>query len=290
MVAMTNPTFQRETRPPSRQPPADSWDCQAHVFGDPQRYPLRQGRSYQPPENATIEALARMHRALGIARGVIVQSTAHGNDHRILIDALAGRPKYRGVAIVDDTVDDATLLALHEAGVRGARFNFWKALGIAPDIAGFKRTLDRIRAFGWHARIHALRDDLLGMEELLKSLRVPTVVDHLANVDVTRGLDQPVCRLMSDLLQREHCWLMLSSSDRLSALDSGWEDVVALARAFIAAAPDRVIWSTDWPHVWYQKKAVPNDAELLELLYRFAPDPLQLKKVLVDNPARLLDG
>ena len=147
--------FDASMRSPVPMPPAGAWDCQVHVFGDPEQYPVRKGAAYDPFPDATIDKALELHRALGIARGVIVQSTVHGTNHAILYDSLArAGAGYRGVAIVDNSVSDQELERLHEAGIRGARFNFWKQLNIAPDPDEFIRTLDRIKPFGWHAKIH----------------------------------------------------------------------------------------------------------------------------------------
>ena len=280
------PRFRSDTRAPATPPPPGSCDCQVHVFGNPEKYPLRPGGAYVPPADATLEEARRMHRALGIERGVIVQSTVHGTDHRILLDALEAQPGYRGVALIDSSVSDLELQRLHDAGVRAARFNFWKRLNIVPSPAEFRRALERIAPFGWHAKIHAVDEEWLGLRDLLGEARVPIVIDHLGHIDVGKGLANPAFRMLVDFLRNENCWMLLSNGDRISSTDRAWEDVIPFARRFIEAAPDRTIWCTDWPHVLYDKR-MPDDAELLELLYAFAPSAEQRQRILVDNPARL---
>jgi len=105
-----------------------------HVFGDPQIYPPWPGRTYNAPP-AHIEDMRRMHRALGISCGLIVQPTTYGTDHSLLLDLLANEKSYVGAAIIDDTTTDAELRRLHDGGVRSARFNFAKFLGMAPSPA-----------------------------------------------------------------------------------------------------------------------------------------------------------
>ena len=279
--------FRADTRKPTEPPPPKSCDCQVHVFGPIERYPTRAGASYVPPADATGDAAERMHRTLGLERGVIVQATAYGTDHSAMVDALQGRPHYRGVAIIDNGVSDLELRRLHEAGVRGARFNFWKQLKIVPTPDGFERSIARISEYGWHARIHAAGDEWLDLEELLSKPRIPMVIDHMGHPDVCGGVDQPVLRLLRDFLKRENWWIMISNADRFSAAEQIWEDVVPIAESFLSAAsPDRVIWSTDWPHVQY-RRPMPNDAELLEFLFRVVPGAELRHKVLADNPARL---
>jgi 2-pyrone-4,6-dicarboxylate lactonase len=278
--------FRADTRKPAEPPPPRSCDCQVHVFGPIERYPTRAGASYVPPADATGAAAERMHRTLGLERGVIVQATAYGTDNGVVVDALKGRPNYCGVAIIDDSVSDQELRRLHEAGVRGARFNFWKRLNIVPSADGFERSIARISDYGWHARIHAVGNEWLELRELLSKPRVPMVIDHMGHADLRGGVDQPVMRMLRDLLKRENWWVMISNADRFSASEQSWDDVVPFAESLLAAAPDRAIWSTDWPHVQYRKR-MPNDAELLEFLFRVAPGAELRRKVLVDNPTRL---
>lgn len=281
--------FRADTRTPSPPPPPKSCDCQVHVFGDPNKYPLRRESAYPPPADATVNEALRMHRALGLERGVIVQATVHGTNHRILYDALAAAgPTYRGIAIVDDSVTDQELRRLHEAGVRGARFNFWKQLNIAPTPDGFLRSIARIKEYGWHAKVHSAGEEWLEVKDLLTKVDIPVVIDHLGHPDLRKGLQQPALQMLFDLLQNENWWIMISNFFRISAEDHGWSDALPLAQKLIEAAPDRAIWCTDWPHVQYRKPML-NDAEIIEFLYRATPDPVQQRKILADNPARLFD-
>ena len=280
--------FRTDTRKPKVKLAPNSCDCQIHVFGDPGKYPLRQQSAYTPPQEATIGEALRMHRALGIDRGIIVQSTAYGTDHKTLIDALAAAgPNYRGVAIVDDSVSDTELLRLHEAGVRGGRFNFWKQLNIVPTAEGFLRSIDRIKEYGWHAKIHSAGDEWLELTNLLAKVTIPVVIDHMGHPELGKGPNQPSIKMILNLLRKENWWVMVSNGDRVSAEEQGWSDALPFAQMLIEAAPDRSIWCTDWPHVQY-RKPMPNDADLVDYFYRAAPDPVQRQKILVDNPARLL--
>lgn len=279
--------FQQPTRPLRQPLPEGSCDCQVHVFGNPSHYPLHPSSTYSPFTDADIDAALRMHATLGIERGVIVQATVHGTDHTILHDALAkAGPNYRGVALIDDSVSDQEIQRLHKAGVRGARFNFWKALKIAPTPQAFLRAIDRIKPYGWHAKIHSAGDEWLELEDLLSKVTIPFVIDHLGHPDIRKGADQPAVRMLLKLMTRENCWLLIANADRMSAQSSEWTDALPLIRRFVETTSDRCIWCTDWPHVKYEKP-MPNDADLVELLYRAVPDQKTLYKILVDNPRRL---
>lgn len=280
------PPFERNTRAPNPLPPRGSCDGHVHVFADLARYPARVEKSYAHPE-ASFEDAKQMHRALGVDRGIIVQATLYGTDHHLLLDTLSGQKDYKGVAIIDDTVGDKELLRLHEAGVRGARFNFAKFLQTAvPSPDGFRRSIARIQELGWFAKIHAVGEEFLEYEQLFRPLTLPVLIDHMAHVDYPRGLKQPACALIFDLLKNHGWWMMIGNCDRASKQGPPWDDAIPFIQAFAEAAPDRTIWGTDWPHLKYRRK-MPNDAELLEHLYRAIPDLALRHRILVDNPARL---
>jgi predicted TIM-barrel fold metal-dependent hydrolase len=279
--------FRSDNRKPAFDIPPLSSDCQVHVYGDLARYPIRPNSAYTPYPDATIDAALDMHRTLGISRGVVVQATVHGTDHRILFDALkTAGAAYRGVAIVNDSVSNEDLTRLHAAGVRGARFNFWRQLNIAPSADEFRRSIRRISEFGWLAKIHNAGEAWLEIEDLLLEAKLPVVIDHLGHVDLSKGVDQPVFRMFWRLIERGNFWIMASNSDRYSVQERGWDDARAFLSAVIERAPDRTIWCTDWPHVQY-RKPMPTDTELIELLCQATPDLEQRRKVLSENPTRL---
>jgi predicted TIM-barrel fold metal-dependent hydrolase len=280
----------RETRMPVPPPPADSCDCQFHIYADPARYPPRPSPPY-PPIDAAFADSQCMHRALGFSRGVIVHSGIYGSDHSLLLDTLNGlddRSRYRATANIDDSVSDSEMARLDAAGVKAARVNFFKGLDLVPDTRSVLRTLDRLREISWHARLHVNAEDLLQHADLLRSVADLTmVIEHMGHVHFEHGLDHPACRFILEMLKRENWWIMVSNGNRDSAMESGWDDAVPFGSAFLAAAPDRTIWGTDWPHPQWFKRMM-NDAEEVELLYRYADyDAALIRKVLVDNPARL---
>lgn len=234
--------FRLDNRKPAYEIPPSSCDCQVHVYGDLARYPIRPDSAYTPYPDATVDAALEMHRTLGISRGVIVQATVHGTDHRILFDALkSAGPAYRGVAIVNDNVSDDELARLHEAGVCGARFNFWKQLNIAPSADEFRRSIRRISQYGWLVKVHNAGEAWLEIEDLLSETKLPVVIDHLGHVDLSKGIDQPVCKMFWRLIERGNFWMMASNSDRYSVQERGWDDAIAFVRTVIERIPDRTI-------------------------------------------------
>ncbi|MFB4202964.1 amidohydrolase [Arhodomonas sp. KWT2] len=280
--------FNPDPRAPREAPPANTCDAQFHVFGDPDVYPMRADAPFRMP-SATIDAALHMHRALGVERGVIVQATTYGADHSVVLDALeqAG-PDYRGCAnaIALKERDDAYIETLHEAGVRGARFTFRKELGVGLSPREFRHAAGRLRELGWYAKIQPEKHGILDSVELYEDLDIPVLIDHLGRADARLGMDDPNVRKTIELLGKGNFWVMLSLGEKISAEGYPWDDVLPIARAYIDAAPNRVVWASDWPHP-LSRTPPPNDAELLELLYRYAPDEAERQRILVDNPAEL---
>lgn len=286
------PQWIRDTRPPVPLPPPKSCDGQFHIYGDLNKYPPKPDAIYQPVDASFADA-QEMLRVLGFERGVIVHPMPYGPDHRLLIDTLEGledRSNYRATCIVEDSVSDSELGRLNDLGVCGARFNVGKFLGEKGHTQEkVKRSMERIREIGWHARLHFAGDDLLEYSDLLRSMKDLTmVIDHMGHLDFSLGLEQPACRWILDMLKHEDWWMMVSNGNRISKMESGWDDAVPFGKAYVAAAPDRIIWGSDWPHVNWRKKRMMNDAEEVELFYRYVDnDETLVRKILVDNPARL---
>lgn len=280
--------FDPNPRTPSVALPPQTCDSQFHVFGSAEKYPVRPGAAYQMP-TATWEAAKRMHDTLGIERGVIVQTTTYGADHSAMLDTLAvAGPDYRGCAnaIVFVERDDAYIDTLHAAGVRGARFSFRKELGVVLDQTQFDRAIARIRELGWYVKIQPEKDGIVGSASYYEHLDVPVLIDHMARPDPEAGADDPNLRKMVELLKKGNFWVMLSLTEKTSMAGPPWDDVIPVARAYLETAPDRCVWASDWPHP-ISVRQPPNDADLVEFLFRAVPDPQQRQRVLVDNPAEL---
>ncbi len=283
--------FDPNPRAPHPLPPPLACDSQFHVFGSPAQYPVRPGAAYTMP-SATWEVAQRLHRTLGITRGVIVQATTYGADHAVVLDALAhlngdGPRRYLGCANAAVLLekDDAYLQRLHDAGVRGARFTRG-GLGIQFSPADMARAFARVKELGWYVKLQPEPEGIAGQLDAYADLDVPIVLDHMGRVDPSRGADDPTLAKLLAWLARDNVWVMLSLSEKISRTGHPWDDVVPLARRLIEAAPERCIWGSDWPHP-VSVKQPPNEGDLLELVYRFAPDAATRQRLLVDNPARL---
>lgn len=264
--------------------PPGTCDAHVHIWGPFDRFPVARGAPYTPPERNR-EDLRALHERLGVQRAVIVQTTVYKSDNRAMLDAIAHSDgAYRGVALVDEGFGDAEYRALHDGGVRGVRFGFVKHLGGVPDLALVRRTADRIAQMGWHLVLHLDAANIPEFEALLRSFTLPVVIDHMGRVPVADGLDQAPFRILLDLLKRPNYWVKVSGSERISAEGPPFRDAVPFARRLIEAAPDRTLWGTDWPHP--NVRWDPDEADLVDLLPAFG-DAAALRRVLVDNPARL---
>jgi 2-pyrone-4,6-dicarboxylate lactonase len=266
--------------------PPMACDAHCHVFGPAATFPYAAGRAYTPPD-APKERLAALHTTLGVERAVIVQASCHGTDNRAMLDAIAtSRGRYRGVAIVDASFTETDYAALHEGGIRGARFNFVRHLGGMPHLDILDHVVQRIRALGWHLVVHLDAADLVELSGLLRRLPVPFVIDHMGRVKADGGLSQPPFRALLDLMTLDSCWVKVCGAERVSADGPPFLDAMPFAQALIRAAPDRVLWGTDWPHPNIGRD-MPNDGDLVDLVPLMAPDEVLQRKLLIHNPATL---
>lgn len=268
--------------------PKGAVDAHCHVFGPGDLFPFAPERKYTPCD-ASWQQLFALRDFLGFERNVVVQATCHGADNRALVDALQrSNGKARGVATVKPGVTMTELQELHEAGVRGVRFNFVKRLVDALPKDGLLEVAEKIATLGWHIVIYFEGQELPEHYDFFASLPTTVVVDHMGRPDVTLSVDGPEFGLFLQLLQdNSNIWSKVSCPERLSV--SGphtYEDVIPFARRVVEMFPDRVLWGTDWPHP-NMKNHMPDDGKLVDFIPKIAvTDELQ-KKLLVDNPMRL---
>ena len=274
------------TRKPAYHMPPGACDAHCHVFGPADRFPYAPDRAYTPPD-APYEDLVRLHRVLGVERAVIVHASCHGSDMRVTLDAIArSGGAMRGVAVVDPSVTDSDLAALDAGGIRGVRFNFVRHLGGMPDMAFFDRVLAQVEPLGWHVVLHLDAEDVVELAPRIARIRVPFVIDHMGRVKAKSGLDQRPFRQLLELMRNPLAWVKICGAERVSSAGAPFRDALPFARALVEAAPDRVLWGTDWPHPNIAGE-MPNDGDLVDLLAEAVEDEALRRRVLVDNPTRL---
>jgi len=273
------------TRKPKFRPPPQACDAHCHIFGPGAKFPYSPDGPYIPPD-APFEAFQRLQQVLGLERAVIVHASCHGCDMRVTLDAIArSKGRYRGTAIVDESFTDEHFESMHAGGIRGVRFNFVKHLGGHPDMSFFQKTIQKIRSFGWHLILHLDSSDLVELSDVFKKIPVPMVIDHMGRMNAADGVDQPAFKVLLEWMRHDKFWVKISGPERVSSKGPPFTDAVPFAQKLIGAAPDRILWGTDWPHP--NVKWMPNDGDLMDLFAQMSPDPQVQKKILVDNPARL---
>jgi predicted TIM-barrel fold metal-dependent hydrolase len=271
---------------PKVSAPPNACDCHAHIFGPAEQYPLIPGRSYTPPQ-ASIQAYQRMLSALGLERAVIVQPSVYGTDNRCTYDAVAASGgRWRGVAVVGASMNMHALRRLHDAGFRGVRINLLFKGGLAMEI--LEQVARLIAPLGWHVQLLLDGRDLAELAPRLRDLPVPFVIDHMGHMPTQLGLAHPGFTALLALVREGKCWVKLSGPYRISAKPYPYEDAAPIAKALVEAAPEHMIWGSDWPHPSFQG-AMPVDATLLDLLASWVPEPLTRQRILTTNPAELYD-
>lgn len=275
--------------------PAGAVDAHCHVFGPGADFPFAPERKYTPCD-ASRQQLFALRDHLGVEKNVVVQATCHGSDNRAMLDALShSQGRARGVATVRRGVSDQQLQAMHDAGVRGVRFNFVRRLVDFTPKEELMEIAGRIAKWGWHVVVYFEAVDLPELWDFFTALPTIVVVDHMGRPDVRQPVDGPEFELFVRLM-REHAnvWSKVSCPERLSvsgpkALNgeqNAYLDVQPFARRIVREFPDRVLWGTDWPHP-NLKDHMPDDGLLVDFIPHIAPTTELQRKLLVDNPTRL---
>lgn len=280
---------------PTFRLPAGAVDAHCHVFGPGGEFPFAPERKYTPCDASKAQLFA-LRDHLGFARNVIVQATCHGADNRAMVDAVrSSGGMARGVATVRRDISEDALRDLHDAGVRGVRFNFVKRLVDAAPTDALLEIAEKVAPFGWHVVIYFEAADLPGLFDFFTSIPTTVVVDHMGRPDVTKPLDGPEFALFLSLM-RDHpnVWSKVTCPERLSVTGpkalggerNAYDDVVPFARRVVEEFPRRVLWGTDWPHP-NLKDHMPDDGLLVDFIPRIAPTAELQHQLLVDNPMRL---
>ncbi len=270
--------------PPSLKAPPNACDCHMHIYDS--RFPVAPNAKLKPPD-ATVDDYRRLQKRIGTTRNVVVTPSTYGTDNACTLDAMAKLGgTARGVAVVDASVADAELRRLDGLGVRGVRFNLVQSG--ATTVEMIEPLSKRVNDLGWHVQIHMLGDQIVEIADLLKRLPSPIVFDHRARIPEPAGVDHPAFPLMLSLLEKGRAWVKLSGAYMDTRTGPpAYADVSKVARAYVNAAPERMVWGSDWPHPTEKADLKPDDAILFDLLADWAPDEATRNRILVDNPAAL---
>ncbi|WP_268843601.1 amidohydrolase family protein [Acidocella facilis] len=277
-------------RPPKLKCPPGTVDCHVHVYGPNDQYPVSQERMFDVPE-ALPRTLAEVHDVLGVDRVVLVQPSGYGVDNRRQLEAMSelGRPARAVVSLYADVTEDE-LIRLHGLGVRGVRYAAGHHRG--PPITEMPKLAARIAKFGWHVQLHVFSHEgespLPELESVFAALPVDIVIDHIGSIDPASGIAQPGFTVLRRMVEAGKCWVKLSCGYRISAELPPYTDLIPYVSALTAVRPDRLVWASDWPHVFFKGK-MPNTTDLLDQMLTWVPDEEVRRKIFVDNPAILYD-
>jgi D-galactarolactone isomerase len=270
-----------EARTPALKAPPGMCDTHMHIY-EP-HYPARP--EVAKPPVATVREYNAVRERLGIARTIVVQPNAYGADNSCTLVAMqAIGPNARGVAVVGVDVSDDELVRLTKAGIRAVRFMLLPGGFLTWD--ALDRLAARVHEFGWSVNLQIDGRTFAEREAQLQRLPGALVIDHVGKFLEPVPTDHPGFKAMLRLLENGRTWVKLSAPYEVSKVGAPtYADVGVLAKALVKAAPDRMLWASNWPHPG--AKPTPDDAGLLDLLLDWAPDEQVRQKILVHNPARL---
>jgi D-galactarolactone isomerase len=262
--------------------PDNACDCHMHIYDA--RYPVAASATLRPAD-ALVDDYHLLQKRTGTTRNVIVTPSTYGADNSCTLDAMAKiGPTARGVAVVTTAVSDDELKRLHGLGIRGIRFNLVQAGTTTVDM--LEPLSKRVADLGWHVQIHMLGDQIVTIGDLLQRLPSQIVFDHLGRLPQPAGVDHPAFRVVSKLVDQGKAWVKLSGAYIDTKVGPpSYADTSKAAQAYAKAAPQRMVWGSDWPHPTEKEK--PNDAILFDLLASWVPDDATRRRILVDNPVAL---
>jgi predicted TIM-barrel fold metal-dependent hydrolase len=269
------------TQPPKLEAPANAADCHIHIY-DPRFAPPA-----ERPARSTVADYRLLQKRIGLTRVVIVTPRNYRTDNAVTLDAIAqlGIANARGVAVLHPTVSAAELKSLHEGGIRGIRFTVGNPQTAVTSVDMIEPLAKKIADFGWHVQLNMESDQIAEHADLLRRLPAPIVFDHMAKLGLS-GLDHPCFPLVRELLDARRAWVKISGAYMNTRVGPpGNDDATAAANAFVKAAPERLVWGSDWPHP--TPKDPPDDAVLFDLLTTWAPDEATRNRILVSNPEAL---
>jgi D-galactarolactone isomerase len=269
---------------PKLKAPANSCDCHMHIYDA--RFPADPGATLRPAD-ALVDDYRLLQKRIGTTRNVIVTPSTYGTDNRVTLDAMAKiGATVRGVVVVNASVADAELKRLADLGVRGIRFNLVQAG--ATTVEMIEPLSTRVNALGWHVQIHMLGDQIVKIEDLLYKLASPIVFDHMGRMPQPAGTDHPAFGVIRKLIDKGRTWVKVSGAYQDTKVGPpSYADTSKVAQAYVKAAPERLVWASDWPHPTQKENEKANDAVLFDLLTEWAPNEATRQRILVENPAIL---
>lgn len=271
---------------PRLKVPQNACDSHIHIYDN--RFPY----VGDFVDGATVSEYRAFQKRIRTSRVVVVNPRICSIDNRVTLDAIEqlGLANARGIAVVNPNISEAELSKLNDGGIRGVRFTLFSGVNAPTSFDMVEPVAQKVKEFGWHLQLHWTADQIVEHEQLIKRLKVPLVFDHIARIPISVGVNHPAFTIVSNLLQEEKAWLKLSGAYLDSKVGStqNYSDLNEVAKAFVKAAPNRLLWGSDWPHPTEKlPKEKPNDAQLMDLLLSWVGDQQSIEKILVTNPQNL---
>jgi D-galactarolactone isomerase len=278
------------TEKPKLKAPVNACDCHHHIY-DTGRFP-----SVQPGAipNARVTEYRLLQQRIGTSRNIIVTPRPYGTDNRVTLDAIAQfGTNARGVAVIQPTITDAELKMLDAGGIRGIRFSLAaNPTGAAVTILDMVEPLSkRINALGWHVQMSMDAAQIVAAADLWNRIPSTIVFDHMGQLPLPDGVKHPAFAIIRRLIDKGRTWVKLSvgtsAASDLNGKDhrATYADVNNVGRAYAQAAPERMVWGSNWPHP--NETTKPDDATLFDLVADWAPTEATRYRILVENPEKL---
>jgi predicted TIM-barrel fold metal-dependent hydrolase len=256
-----------------------------HIYDAARFPPSRPGSRMQ--SDAGVAEYRLLQQRNGTGRVVIVTPAVYATDNRVTLDAIAQiGADARGVAVIHPTVTDAELKVLAAGGIRGIRFTQFDPATATTTIDMIEPLSRRVADLGWHVQIHMRGDQIAAAADLWQRLPSALVFDHIGRLPQPAGVDHPAFAIIRRLIDKGRTWVKVSGAYLDTKVGPPtYADVTEVAQAFVKAAPERMVWGSDWPHPTEKDK--PDDAGLFDLLADWAPDEATRHRILVTNPEEL---
>lgn len=268
--------------PPKLVAPAKTADCHIHI------YDARYASATPPIANSTVGDYRLLQKRIGFERVVIVTPRCYQTDNTVTTDAIKelGIDNARGVGVLRPTVTDAELKKLHDGGIRGIRFTVGDPKTAVVSIDMIEPLAKRIADYGWHVQLNMPCDKIVEHADMLRRLPTQVVFDHLGHPPETEGIKHPSHTVIRGMLDQRKAWVKISGAYMNTLVGPPtYADATDVAQAFVNAAPERLVWGSDWPHP--SPKVKPDDALLFDLLLTWVPDEATRSRILVNNPQEL---
>ena len=267
---------------PKLKAPANAADCHIHIY-DPRFQP-----PVAKPSNATVDDYRLLQKRIGVTRVVIVQPRNYATDNSVTVDAIRrlGIDNARGVAVVRPTVTDVELKTLNDGGIRGIRFTVANPQTAVVSVDMIEPLAKRIAGLGWHVQLNMPAEQIVEHADMLRRLPTQIVFDHMGQLPLPAGLEHPAYGVIRSLVDKGRAWVKISGAYLNTKIGPPtYADATTIAQAYVKAAPERLVWGSDWPHPSPPVK--PDDAVLFDLLAAWAPEEATRNRILVANPEAL---